>query len=214
MRSSNNSAAVNLPFAERFTAHVMGFGAAKPLAPSSLSELLKIPPGDLYRVEIARKNLLCSEGLPGAEYVDVEAYLKTLDILASEVEFVTETQRHLQARVRGRIKGIRATLENVVHVQHSPQWLWNPLLPRRNRPDQRCGLVGLKQAHDLRFDRSSASRHVRVDPRSGDRDWSTVGLSHVPRSFSRAPILSLGRCEPRKPGVARNSERGVHRRVR
>lgn len=49
------------------------------LKPQTLEELLAIPDKDLGRVDIARMNLLCATGLPGAENIDVEKYLATLD---------------------------------------------------------------------------------------------------------------------------------------
>ena len=61
--------------------------------PDSLDDLLRLDPDDLAEVDIARMNLLVAEGLPGAEALDIEHTLATLDDWARRVGF--ETQRHL-----------------------------------------------------------------------------------------------------------------------
>jgi hypothetical protein len=55
---------------------------AKPtyeVEPDSLDELLVLPSDQLAQVDIARMNLLCAEGLPGANNLDVDALLNRLD---------------------------------------------------------------------------------------------------------------------------------------
>ena len=47
--------------------------------PKAIAELLALPPDQLEKVDIARINLLCAEGLPGAEDLDVEKCIQTLD---------------------------------------------------------------------------------------------------------------------------------------
>jgi hypothetical protein len=47
--------------------------------PSSLAELLALPPDQLAALDIARVNLLCAQGLPGAEDLNISACLATLD---------------------------------------------------------------------------------------------------------------------------------------
>ncbi|MFH1023101.1 MAG: hypothetical protein V1809_06905 [Planctomycetota bacterium] len=59
----------------------------------SLDDLLKMSPEQLARVDIARMNLLCAIGLPGAENIDINRFLAMLDDWAARVEFVTA--RHL-----------------------------------------------------------------------------------------------------------------------
>lgn len=61
-------------------------GVALQLAPRSLSELLSLNPSDIERCDLARINLLCAEGLPGAEQLDVDDCLATLDGWANVVE--------------------------------------------------------------------------------------------------------------------------------
>jgi hypothetical protein len=60
--------------------------------PRTLKELLALSPTDLDKCDIGLMNLLCAEGLPGAEHLDVQGCLKHLDDLAATVKF--ETDRH------------------------------------------------------------------------------------------------------------------------
>gem|GEM_PF-1175128 len=60
------------------------------LEPKTLDELLAIPEADLHKVDIARMNLLCATGLPGAETMDVEALLDRLDEWSSKIARYTE----------------------------------------------------------------------------------------------------------------------------
>ena len=61
--------------------------------PRALDRLLATPPEQLAAVDIAEMNLLCATGLPGAEGLDVNAALATLDGWARRVK--SETDRHL-----------------------------------------------------------------------------------------------------------------------
>jgi len=73
--------------------------AASPIAtaddaePDTLAELLALDVDQLERVNIARVNLLCAEGLPGAENLDVDQCLGTLDQWAAKAKF--DIDRHL-----------------------------------------------------------------------------------------------------------------------
>lgn len=61
--------------------------------PKTLADLLRLSPDQLQGMDVARLNLLCTEGLPGAGNQDVEQHLKTLDGWADRVRF--ETSRNL-----------------------------------------------------------------------------------------------------------------------
>jgi hypothetical protein len=52
---------------------------------SSLPSLLAVRPDALQTVDIARMNLLCAQGLPGAEGLDVNRCLAVLDEMATRV---------------------------------------------------------------------------------------------------------------------------------
>ena len=58
-----------------------------------LDELLAMTPEQLAGVDIAEVNLLCATGLPGAEGLDIDHCLATLDKWAARVR--AETDRHL-----------------------------------------------------------------------------------------------------------------------
>jgi hypothetical protein len=61
--------------------------------PTNFAELFSVRDEDLPQVDIALMNLLCAEGLRGADNLDVKQCLQTLDGWAKHVEF--ETKRHL-----------------------------------------------------------------------------------------------------------------------
>lgn len=60
---------------------------------SSLSELFVLSPPELDRVDIARMNLLCAQGLPAADHLEITGSLAKIDQMATRVR--SETQRHL-----------------------------------------------------------------------------------------------------------------------
>jgi len=64
-----------------------------PRSAKTLNNLLKIPADRLGDVDIAEMDLLCATGLPGAEKLDIDHALATLDLWADRVKF--ETERHL-----------------------------------------------------------------------------------------------------------------------
>lgn len=71
-------------------------------APNTYKELLKAPEDSLRHVDIARMNLLCAEGLPGAENLNIERYLRKLDAWAKYV--VTVEQQYMPAFHRNKDK--------------------------------------------------------------------------------------------------------------
>jgi hypothetical protein len=65
---------------------------SKPVPVNSLAELLALQPEAIAQVDIARMNLLCAEGLPGAERLDMAASLAVVEQMAARVQM--ETARH------------------------------------------------------------------------------------------------------------------------
>lgn len=59
------------------------------LTPKTLAELLALPSNQLERVDVALMNLLCAEGLPGSESLDIPTVLATLDAWAEGVSLET-----------------------------------------------------------------------------------------------------------------------------
>ena len=62
--------------------------------PQALAELVRTPPPDLQKVDIARMNLLCAQGLQGADGLDVQFYLDTLDGWVRHVDSETRKNFH------------------------------------------------------------------------------------------------------------------------
>lgn len=60
---------------------------------NDLQELLALDPETLVSVDIARMNLLCAQGLPGSEGMDIEKELAVLDQWAAAIK--SETDRNL-----------------------------------------------------------------------------------------------------------------------
>ena len=63
-------------------------------SPQTLSELLGLPTSELGRCDTAMLNLLCAQGLPGAEQINISDYLATLDQWARHVRSETERNFH------------------------------------------------------------------------------------------------------------------------
>lgn len=66
--------------------------AGKDAVVSSLTALVQMPVDGLKQLDLARMNLLCAEGLPGAEPLDITGSLAVIDQMAARVR--TETERH------------------------------------------------------------------------------------------------------------------------
>ena len=60
--------------------------------PATLAELLALPPNEIGSLDIGLMNLLCAQGLRGAETLDVTNYMARLHGIAQRVE--SETKRH------------------------------------------------------------------------------------------------------------------------
>jgi len=68
------------------------------LSVSSLAELLALDSDSLGRVDIAVVNLLCAEGLPGTESVDIRGCLNTLETWTQRVRRYTKANTHFYQR--------------------------------------------------------------------------------------------------------------------
>ena len=62
--------------------------------PETLNGLLALSPAELEHCDIARMNLLCAEALPGAENLNVEECLATLDQWAQHIKAETDRNHH------------------------------------------------------------------------------------------------------------------------
>lgn len=68
--------------------------AAEFKQPTTLTELLALPPADLEKCDLARMNLLCAEGLPGSEDLKIDDTLATLDSWVQHVKSETDRNFH------------------------------------------------------------------------------------------------------------------------
>ena len=107
----------------------------------SLDALLALPVEQLAQVDIARMNLLCAEGLPGAESVDLAKHLSTLDAWTAQVK--SETERH-----RYRFK------QNPAEFEHSEGFFRMLMLAVVLTED-----FGMHYNHDGRTTPAQASAH-------------------------------------------------------
>jgi hypothetical protein len=103
---------------------------APPPQPNTLAELLALPPEQLEKVDIARIDLLCAEGLPGAENLDIEKCLQTLDEWARYVKletdrnyhrFVEHPEKFKNSPGRYRMAVMAAVLSQDLRVQYNPK---------------------------------------------------------------------------------------------
>jgi hypothetical protein len=62
--------------------------------PETLKELLALSPAELEHCDIARMNLLCAEGLPGAENLNVNESLATLDEWTQHIKTEIDRNHH------------------------------------------------------------------------------------------------------------------------
>lgn len=65
-----------------------------PKSPQTLDALLRLPPAELNRCDIALMDLLCAQGLPGTENLNISGCLANLDQWANHVQSETERNLH------------------------------------------------------------------------------------------------------------------------
>lgn len=105
--------------------------------PARLVDLLTLSADQIKRIDIARINLLCATGLPGAEQIDIERSTRTLDLWAKRVE--SETNRHLYrlhhpqfvkhfagSEARLRLEMLCQTLQEDFGVRYNPLRIHDP----------------------------------------------------------------------------------------
>lgn len=97
---------------------------------NTLADLLAMSPEALEGVDIGLMNLLCAEGLRGAESIDIREHLARLEGIAKNVEF--QTERHLYKfrnnpeeynRSEGyfRMLMMAVTLQEDFHMRYNPE---------------------------------------------------------------------------------------------
>ena len=113
---------------------------AELVGPSSYAELASMPQAQLTNVDIALMNLLCAEGLPGAEGLDVKQSLALLDQWA-EVARLADAVRVARTRLESG-EDAAASVREIL-----PLLLKKDLAPRRRFPGsaQRGSFEGYKE---------------------------------------------------------------------
>ncbi len=71
---------------------VAGISSAK--VPRTLPELIALKPGELNGTDIALMNLLCAKGLPGAESLNIDESVATLDQWAQHAKHEIDRNYH------------------------------------------------------------------------------------------------------------------------
>lgn len=113
--------------------------------PATLKELLALSPAQLENCDIARMNLLCAEGLPGAENLKVNDCLATLDEWAQQIK--SETDRNFHHYLEDpsyyynstnfyKMLMMAVVLYDDFHIRYNPKWIESP---EAMRPDDGFG---------------------------------------------------------------------------
>lgn len=98
--------------------------------PGTLAELLALPSDQLNKVDIARIDLLCAEGLPTSEKLDIEKCIKTLDEWTRKVKAETERNHHRfvehpekfkNSIGRYRMAAMAAVISQDLRVKYNPE---------------------------------------------------------------------------------------------
>lgn len=111
--------------------------------PRSLAELVSLPSEKLELVDFGVMNLLCAEGLPGSENLNVEKESATLDEWAELVKRLTKEQHFLFERAPADYENsennfkmfmLVEVLQTRCGIHYNPDWLYistNKNVPRR-----------------------------------------------------------------------------------
>lgn len=119
--------------------------------PRSLAELLNLRPDQLPLVDIAAMNMLCAQGLPGAEDIKIEECLTTLDRWAQRVKSETARNFHhfredpayyYSSEAFYKMLIMAVVVYEDFGVRYNPKWT---APPSETRPDDHF----FADAHDL-----------------------------------------------------------------
>jgi len=134
---SGNHSSVNRPARQRlfvlfgilFTA-LNGVAQTNAVKPTSLAQLLALPPEQLEKCDIARMNLLCAEGLRGSENLDLQQCLETLDRWSQHVEdetmrnyhrFLAHPEDYNNSKSYYRMMMLATVLQEDCHAHYNPE---------------------------------------------------------------------------------------------
>jgi hypothetical protein len=112
--------------------------------PTKLTQLLALPPEQLDKVDIARMNLLCAEGLSGSEDLDVQQNLDTLDSWAQHVKeetfrnyhrFLDNPGEYNNSEAYYRMAMLAMVLQEDFNVHYDPERAMPQILGKREPND-------------------------------------------------------------------------------
>ena len=112
--------------------------------PTTLKELLALPPEQLENCDIARMNLLCAEGLRGSEDLDVQKKLDTLDGWARHVEdetfrnyhrFLEHPEDYKKSEAYYRMMMLAMVLQQDFNAHYDPERAMPQILGKREPND-------------------------------------------------------------------------------
>ena len=109
----------------------------RPVQPQTLAELLALPPGQLEHVDLAVLNLVCATGLRGAEHLNVQQDLDTLDAWARHVASETLRNFHRFAKNPDEYGGSLASYRMMMLTTVLQQDFQAHYSPNRARPQLR-----------------------------------------------------------------------------
>lgn len=145
--------------------------------PETLAQLLDLSLADLEKVDIARMNLLCAEALPGAENLNVDATLATLDQWTQHIKSEIDRNHHrytedpkffYNSEAFYKMLLMSEVLYEDYNIRYNPKWIAAP---------------GTEQADDHFF---ADSRDILIHGLVGDSRMGTC--SSMPVLY-----LALGR---------------------
>jgi hypothetical protein len=114
------------------------------ITPTNLAQLLALPPEQIEKVDIARMNLLCAEGLRGSEDLDVQQNLDTLDSWAQHVQsetmrnyhrFLDHPEDYNNSEAYYRMMMLATVLQEDFNAHYDPERAIPQLLGRREPND-------------------------------------------------------------------------------
>lgn len=112
--------------------------------PKTFAELLALAPERLEQVDLARINLLCAEGLRGAEDLNVEKTLDTLDRWAQHVQretlrnhhrFIKHPEKYENSEAYYRMMMLAVVLQEDFRARYAPERAIPQLLGQRESDD-------------------------------------------------------------------------------
>ena len=114
------------------------------ITPTNLTQLLALPPEQLEKVDVARMNLLCAEGLRGSENLDVQQHLDTLDSWTGHVEdetirnhhrFLEHPEEYNNSEAYYRMAMLATVLQEDFQTHYDPERAMPQLLRKREPND-------------------------------------------------------------------------------